>query len=203
MRRGLAAYVQVLASLRARDLGASGDTVRIDAAETATAMCFPYVLQNFYNGTDCRRGDQDIPAGQVLCRGSWVCVWVYSNRFERLCRALGLEDCLTDPRFAEVRERVRNWPAFFERVQEHVADRDPDAFVAELQSLDIISARAFRPSEIRAERPSRGAGLLAPRPHRRRRARDPRPAVPPQPHPGARTGGGSPCCRLTACASSS
>lgn len=149
---GLAAYVQVLVSLRVREQIGAGDTVRIDAAETAAAMCFPYVLQNFYNGTDCRRGDQDIPAGQVLCRGSWVCLWVYSNRFERLCRALGLEDCLADPRFAEVRERSRNWPAFFDRVQEKVADRDPDALVAELQGLDVISARAFRPSEIRTSK---------------------------------------------------
>jgi crotonobetainyl-CoA:carnitine CoA-transferase CaiB-like acyl-CoA transferase len=147
---GLAAYIQVLVSLRVRKRTGVGDTIRIDAAETAAAMCFPYVLQNFYNGTDRRRGDQDIPAGQVLCRGAWVCLWVYSNRFERLCRAVGLEDCLTDPRFAEVRTRNKNWPAFFDLLQAKVAARDPDAFVAELQGLDIIAARAYRPSELRA-----------------------------------------------------
>lgn len=147
---GLAAYIQALASLRARRTTGTGDTVRIDAAETAAAMCFPYSLQAFYNGSDRRRGDQEIPAGQVLCRGAWVCVWVYSNRFERLCRALGLEGCLTDPRFAEVPVRVRHWPEFFALVQEKVEARDPDGFVAELQGLDIIAARAFRPSELRA-----------------------------------------------------
>lgn len=147
---GLAAYIQVLASLRARRRTGLGDTIRIDAAEVAAAMCFPYSLQAFYNGSDRRRGDQEIPAGQVLCRGAWVCIWVYSNRFERLCRALGLEACLTDRRFAEVPVRVRHWPAFFALVQERVADREPDAFVAELQGLDIISARAYRPSELRA-----------------------------------------------------
>jgi crotonobetainyl-CoA:carnitine CoA-transferase CaiB-like acyl-CoA transferase len=147
---GLAAYIQALASLRARRRTGTGDTVRIDAAETAAAMCFPYSLQTFYNGSDRRRGDQEIPAGQVLCQGAWVCIWVYSNRFERLCRALGLEACLTDPRFAEVPVRVRNWPAFFALVQEKVESRDPDGFVAELQGLDIIAARAFRPSELRA-----------------------------------------------------
>lgn len=146
---GLAAHIQTLVSLRVRDQTGTGDTVRIDAAETAAAMCFPYVLQNFYNGTDRRRGDQDIPAGQVLCHGSWVCLWVYSNRFERLCRAIGLDDCLTDPRFAEARARAANWPAFFDLVQARVADRDPDDFVAELQQLDIIAARAYRPSELR------------------------------------------------------
>jgi crotonobetainyl-CoA:carnitine CoA-transferase CaiB-like acyl-CoA transferase len=149
---GLAAYIQTLASLRARTRSGQGDRVRIDAAETASAMAFPYVLQAIYNGTDRRRGDQDIPAGEVLCQGSWVCLWVYSNRFERLCRALGLEHCLTDPRFAEVRDRANNWGPFFALVQEKVADRDPDAFVAELQGLDIIAARAFRISELHHSR---------------------------------------------------
>ena len=114
---GQAAYIQILASLRARRQTGRGDTIRIDAAETAAAMSFPYVLQAIYNGTDRRRGDQDIPAGQVLCRGSWVCLWVYSNRFAALCRALGLEACLIDPRFAEVPVRQKNWPAFFDLVQ--------------------------------------------------------------------------------------
>ena len=147
---GLAGYIAVLAALIGRETTGRGDTVRIDAAETAMAMCFPYLQQYLYNATDRRRGVQDIPAGQVTCRGAWVCLWVYSNRFERLCRALGLEDCLSDPRFAEVKTRARHWPEFFALVQARVADRDPDGFVAELQGLDIISARAYRPSELRA-----------------------------------------------------
>jgi crotonobetainyl-CoA:carnitine CoA-transferase CaiB-like acyl-CoA transferase len=149
---GLAAYVQTLASLRLRARTNRGDLVHIDAAETAAAMAFPYVLQTIYNGTDRRRGDQEIPAGQVLCRGAYVCLWVYSNRFERLCRSLGLEACLTDLRFAEVTERSRNWRDFFDLVQEKVANRDPDDWVAELQAMNVISARAFRPSELRASR---------------------------------------------------
>lgn len=149
---GQAAYIQILASLRIRARAGRGDTIRIDAAETAAAMCFPYVLQTIYNGADRRRGDQEIPAGQVLCRGSWVCLWVYSNRFAALCRSLGLEACLTDPRFAEVPERRRNWPAFFALVQDRVADRDPEDFVAELQRMRIIAARAYRISELRESR---------------------------------------------------
>lgn len=149
---GQAAYIQIMASLRVRERKGQGDSIHIDAAETAASMCFPYVLQAIYNGTDRRRGDQDIPAGQVLCRGSWVCLWVYSNRFAALCCALGLDDCLTDPRFAEAHDRQNHWPAFFARVQEKVADRDPDDFVAELQGMNIISARAYRISELRKSR---------------------------------------------------
>lgn len=146
---GQAAYIQTLVSLRARAAMGQGDVIRIDAAETAAAMAFPYVLQSIYNGTDRRRGDQDIPAGEVLCRGSWVCLWVYSNRFAALCQALGLDHCMEDPRFAEVPERSKNWGAFFELVQGQVQERDPDEFVAELQAMNVIAARAFRISELR------------------------------------------------------
>lgn len=149
---GQAAYIQTLVSLRARRRTGAGDTVRIDIAETAAAMCFPYVLRAIYNGTDRRAPDQDIPAGLIRCRGSWVCLWVYSNRFAALCRAYGLDACLTDPRFAELKARVRHWPAFFALLEEAVAGRDPDDFVRELQDMKIIAARAFRISEIRASR---------------------------------------------------
>lgn len=159
---GQAAYIQIMASLRVRARTGTGDCIRIDAAETAAAMCFPYVLQAIYNGTDRRRGDQDIPAGQVLCRGSWVCLWVYSNRFAALCRSLGLDHCLTDPRFAEAHERQNHWQAFFELVQDRVAARDPDAFVAELQGMNIIAARAYRISELRASRHLAARGYWRP-----------------------------------------
>ena len=88
----------------------------------------------------------------MLCQGSWVCLWVYSNRFAVLCRSLGLDDCLTDPRFAEAHERQKHWQAFFALVQDKVADRDPDAFVADLQAMNIIAARAYRITELRDSR---------------------------------------------------
>ncbi len=164
-------------------------------------MSFPYVLQAIYNGTDRRRGDQDIPAGQVLCRGSWVCLWVLMQPLRRaLPRArprgllLGGGPTLT----AEVPVRQKNWPAFFDLVQSEVADRDPDAFVAELQAMNIIAARASRISELRASRQPPGARLLAPRPDRRRGPRAARPAVPDEPDAGARAAGEGRCCRLRA-----
>ena len=149
---GQAAYIQTLVSLRARRRTEQGDTVLIDVAETAAAMCFPYVLRAIYNGLDRRAPDQDIPAGLVRCRGSWVCLWVYSNRFVALCERFGLGDCITDPRFATVPERSKNWRAFFALLEAAVAERDPDEFVAELQGMSIIAARAFSVREIRASR---------------------------------------------------
>ena len=142
---GLAAYISATAALYAR---AGGQTVSVDVAETANAMCFPYVLQHIYNGTDRRRGDQDIPAGAVLCRGTWVCIWVYAFRFVAMCGALGLEALVDDPRFAEPAERTRNWDALFAAVQEKVRDEDPEAVVRRLQDAQVIAACAYRPTEL-------------------------------------------------------
>ncbi len=155
---GLAAYIQLLASLPVRAKSGRSDIIRIDAAETASAMCFPYVLQAIYNGTDRRRGDQDIPVGMVKCQGAWVCLWVYSNKFERLCRSLGLEYCLSDPRFAQTTARSKNWSAFFRLVQKRVRSRDPDDWVGELQGMAIIASRAYRPSELRQSRHLKARG---------------------------------------------
>ena len=199
---GQAACIQILASLRARGQTGRGDTIRIDAAETAAAMCFPYVLQAIYNGTDRRRGDQDIPAGQVLCHGWWVCLWVYSNRFAALAARWGsrLPDRPALCRGAGPPEELAR---VLRPVQAKVADRDPDAFVAELQAMNIIAARAYRISELRASRHLAAARLLAPRPDRRRGSRAARPALPDEPDAGARAAGESRCCRLRGSAWSS
>lgn len=145
---GLAAYISAVALLLARDRGATTRHASIDVAETAAAMSFPYVLQHAYNGTDRRRGDQEIPAGQVLCRGTWVCIWVYPFRFAAMCRTLGLARLIDDPRFAEPVERTQNWTALFDEIQEALVDRDAEEVVRQLQEAQVIAACAYRPSEL-------------------------------------------------------
>lgn len=145
---GLAAYISALALLLAREAGGGERRASVDVAETAAAMSFPYVLQYAYNGTDRRRGDQEIPAGQVLCRGTWVCIWVYPFRFAAMCRTLGLAHLIDDPRFAETGERTRNWTALFDEIQDALADRDAEEVVRQLQEAQVIAACAYRPSEL-------------------------------------------------------
>ena len=54
---GLGAYVGAMTALHARGIDGPGQTVSVDAAETAAAMCFPYVLQHIYNGSVHSRRD--------------------------------------------------------------------------------------------------------------------------------------------------
>ncbi len=145
---GVAAYLTAMTALYAREGDGKGQSGHVEVAETAAAMSFPYVLQYAYNGTDRRRGDQEIPAGQVLCRGTWVCIWIYPHRFAAMCEAIDMPELLQDARFAETADRMRNWAEMFRLIQDRLRDADAEEVVARLQSAQVISACAYRPSEL-------------------------------------------------------
>lgn len=148
---GVAAYIGVMAALYARSSVGEGrglgQAVDVDVAETAAAMCFPYVLRHIYNGSIHSRNDQTIPAGQVKCRDGWVCIWIYNHRWHAVCTALDLADMEHDPRFADPIIRRKNWDAMFAIIQEKVADQAAEGLVERLQRAQVIAAKAYRPSE--------------------------------------------------------
>tara|TARA_R110002124_G_scaffold144122_15_gene309099 strand:+ start:52504 stop:54867 length:2364 start_codon:yes stop_codon:yes gene_type:complete len=149
---GVGAYVGAMTALFSRETSGLGQVVRIDAAETAAAMCFPYVMQHIYNGTVRQRTDQAVQAGQVLCRDGWVCIWIYNFRWHALLEALGLPQLEHDPRFADPAHRRDNWDELFDLFQAKVADMDAEELVDILQRAQVIAAKAYRPSELASSR---------------------------------------------------
>ncbi|WP_162895026.1 CaiB/BaiF CoA transferase family protein [Rhizobium terrae] len=146
---GLAAYIGILAALHERHSTHLGQIVSVDAAETAAAMCFPYVMRHVYNGSIHTRRDQTIPAGQVRCRDGWVCIWIYNHRWHAVCAALDLLHIEADPRFAEPVVRRANWDALYAIIQEKVAGQSAEDLVHRLQEAQVIAAKAYSPSEQR------------------------------------------------------
>ena len=120
----------------------------IDEAETAAAMCFPYLFQHIYSGTKRSRADLAIPAGQVLCSGSWVCIWIYNHRWKAVCEALDLRHLIEDPRFAAPTARRDNWSKLFELIQAKVVDADAEELVGRLQRAEVIAAKSERLTEL-------------------------------------------------------
>lgn len=144
---GLAAYIGVLTALYERHGSGRGQIVSVDSAETAASMCFPYVMQHIYNGTVHSRADQAIPAGQVLCRDGWVCIWIYNHRWSAVLEVLGLSELESDPRFREPKTRRENWAELFGIIQEKAADLLAEDLVEALQKAQVIAAKSYRPSE--------------------------------------------------------
>ena len=149
---GVASYIGLVAALIARRAGAPGQDVSVDAAETAAAMGFPYVMQHIYNGAIRRRGDQTQPVARILCRDGWLCIWIYNHRYATACRTLGVPELIDDPRFKAPLERLRNWDALNAILQERLAERNAEEIVEQLQTAQIIAAKASRPSELRHDR---------------------------------------------------
>lgn len=145
---GVGAYIGALAALYARENIGRGQVVRIDAAETAASMCFPYVMQHIYNGTVRQRTEQAVQAGQVLCRDGWVCIWVYNFRWHALLKALDLLELEFDARFADPAIRRENWEALFAIIQAKVSQMRAEDLVEILQQAQVIAAKAYRPSEL-------------------------------------------------------
>ncbi|KKX33380.1 hypothetical protein YH62_07730 [Rhizobium sp. LC145] len=145
---GIGAYIGALVALYAREENGRGQVVRIDAAEAAVSMCFPYVMQYIYNGTTRRRTEQAVQAGQVLCRDGWVCIWIYNFRWHALLEALGLLELEHEERFADPANRRANWDALFSIFQSRVAEMAAEDLVEILQKAQVIAAKAYRPSEL-------------------------------------------------------
>ena len=145
---GIGAYIGALAALAARERNGRGQAVTVDSAETAAAMCFPYVMQHIYNGTVRSRSELSVSAGQVLCRDGWVCIWIYNHRWHAVCETLELTAIEDDPRFADPAVRRQNWAALFAIIQETVAGMEAEDLVDRLQAAQVIAAKAYRPSEL-------------------------------------------------------
>jgi crotonobetainyl-CoA:carnitine CoA-transferase CaiB-like acyl-CoA transferase len=145
---GLAAYIGVLAALAARPT-VGGQVVSIDIAETLSSMWYPYTLIHAFSGWLEPRGERGAPVGQAQCRdGDWVCFWVRAEQWGGVCAAIGRPDLVTDPRFANSVERMKNWRTALSIIQEVAFTLDSDAFLARWQENRLISAKAFRPTEL-------------------------------------------------------
>ena len=63
-----------------------------------------------------------------------------------------MPELIDDPRFKAPLERLRNWDALNAILQRVLAERNAEEIVEQLQTAQIIAAKASRPSELRHDR---------------------------------------------------
>jgi crotonobetainyl-CoA:carnitine CoA-transferase CaiB-like acyl-CoA transferase len=137
---GIAAYIATQAAPHARSRGGAGQIVETSLLETGVAMLYPVVTQYAYSGLiEPRR--LETPTVLVRCRTGWVCIFMYVPGFAPVCAALGLDELITDPRFADPQDRWANWIEFTHILRAHLADRDADELVTRLQSIGQVAAK--------------------------------------------------------------
>jgi crotonobetainyl-CoA:carnitine CoA-transferase CaiB-like acyl-CoA transferase len=145
---GVAAYIAILAALHARETIGIGQLVSVDIAETTASMANPFVTQYLYNGMEEPRG-RAIPLARLRCRDGWIGFWLHVHLWPALCDALEAPDLLNDPRFAQGKARLDNWPALEALIQAMVANQSATDLLARLQHRKIVAAPIPRLSALR------------------------------------------------------
>ena len=145
---GVGAYIAILAALYAREDSGQGQDVAVDIAQTTSSMTNPFMTQYIYSGLVEPRGERRLPLIRVLCQGGWVGVWIHLHRWRATCAAFGLPDLADDPRFADPKTRLDNWPALNAIFQETAVRERADDLLHRLLRAHVVAARAYRLTEL-------------------------------------------------------
>ncbi len=133
----------VTAALLARERGAGGQHVRVAMLDVALAFIWPDgMMQHTLLGDGVTEAPH-IADGYMVrrTRDGWIAQMATSDRqFPPLCRALGTEHWMTDPRFATIVERERNLSVLADLMEAEFVRYPTVDLVKLLQSVDVPCA---------------------------------------------------------------
>src|SRR5437667_9895792 len=115
-----------------REREGTGQYINVSMIDTSLALMSSYVTDYFCTGNPPGpRGNE--PASKSPSAGTYTTLdgrltlgANEEHQYRRLCRALGLEHFLSDPRFVEIRGRRRNREALHEEFRRVLATRTAD-----------------------------------------------------------------------------
>ncbi len=142
----MTATQSILAALLARAGGAGGQHVRLSMIDTAIAFLWPDgMMQHTLLDTDRVTAGPHMADGYVVrpTTDSYLALIATSNsQFPGLCRALGREDWLTDPRFVTLADREANADVLTDLISAEVARHPGRELVERLHANDVPCALA-------------------------------------------------------------
>lgn len=146
---GLYAAIGVLAAVNRRHLTGEGEFIDISMLDCQAAMLTYQMAYHLHSGeVPGRQGSahDSIPTYRSFRAGDGVEVVVTANTermWQGLCRALGLDDLLADPRFRTNRERLANcealWPLLDEAFLKGPAERWVERLEAEQVPVGVVN----------------------------------------------------------------
>ena len=137
----------IAAALFARERGTiGGHHVELSMLDASLAFLWPEVFWN--QGFVGDEGFQPKPLIADFYRllrtvdGYITVIIVGDGEFAGVCRVLGLEKMLQDPRFKTLSDRFVNYAAILTELEQAVATWKSDALIAELEKADVPCAKA-------------------------------------------------------------
>jgi crotonobetainyl-CoA:carnitine CoA-transferase CaiB-like acyl-CoA transferase len=144
---GTTAYISVLAALHERHGSGRGQAVRATVFESAAAMGQNLVSQFSYNGTSETRARYPGFLAILRCQDAWIVLFAIRN-WPALCQVFGLAELLDDPRFTTSGDRLANWPAVTDMLQQRASSMVADDVVAACQRGRISAEKVLSLGEL-------------------------------------------------------
>ncbi len=163
---GLFALAGVLAALHARADHPEGQHVRISMLEASlNLMCnyIPSVAGYGERVPRCGRGHaQIVPYQAFECAdGEYVMVGAFTRNFwQNLCRAVGHEEWIEDPRFARNSARLDNREELIGRLDEIFAGETREHWLAALEEADVPCSPVLELDEVVTSEPVEAVGSI-------------------------------------------
>lgn len=139
---GMFAATAILAALRARDQTGQGQLVDISLLDTVVALLTNVASNYLVGGMEPRRlGNAHpniTPYEAFRARDRWFALAAANQRqWATLCDVINRPDLKNDPRFTTNVERVANRQALLEALNETLATRDADEWLADLREAGL------------------------------------------------------------------
>lgn len=130
---GTTAYITIVSALHERRRSGYGQHVSATMFESLAAMGQNLVSQYSYNGTAENRARYPGFLAVLQCKDAWVVLFAIRN-WPNLCRVFDHADLIEDPRFVTSAERMANWPAAVDLLQERARTMLADDVVTGCQA---------------------------------------------------------------------
>ncbi len=143
----LTAAQAITAALFARERGAGGQHVRLAMLDASIAFLWPDGMQNHTyldGGVTSSMSHAGIVSFRSTSDGYVTISVIQDEEYQNLCRALDLPQLASDPRFTEVRNRMRNARALGDILEAITRTKTTAELAAQLEACDVPFAPVNR-----------------------------------------------------------
>ena len=153
----LYAFQAVCVALYARRDSGNGAFLDVSLMQASAALLAPKIVEAALEGDVPRQ--LNAPAGSYRTHDGWITITMSKEEhFAALCRAIGREALLTDPRFADFTRRADNLAVLAPLVQEPLLARNTAEWIEVLERHDVLCNRVCSISDWLADAHVRASG---------------------------------------------
>ncbi|MEZ5726955.1 MAG: CaiB/BaiF CoA-transferase family protein [Burkholderiaceae bacterium] len=139
---GMNATIGILLALAERARSGRGQRIETALFDNALALLHPHasewLLAKHLNGLTGNRHPVSAPYEPFTAGGAPIFIGVVADRqFTLLCRTLGLDDMLADPRFQGLAARLENRDEMHDIIQARIVDENADALCTRLMRAGV------------------------------------------------------------------